>query len=122
MEFQDIQFTSNYWVILLPVIAMAGDFITGYLNAWIHHDIQSSKMRIGAAHKGAELLALVLVWCVQLAIVLPVDVTAVMAIYLVFMEFNSIMENLDKMGVPVPAVFKKRVNNTLSQFDNGEKE
>jgi phage-related holin len=49
---------------------------------------------------------------------LPVDVTAVMATYLVFMEFNSIMENLDKMGVPVPAFFKKRVNNTLSQFDD----
>jgi len=122
MDIQNIQFTSHYWVILLPVIAMAGDFVTGYLNAWIHHDIQSSKMRIGAAHKGAELLALVLVWCVQLAIVLPLDITAVMATYLVFMEFNSIMENLDKMGVPVPAVFKKRVNNALSQFDENEGE
>lgn len=120
MDLQDIQFTSNYWVILLPVIAMAGDFVTGYLNAWIHHDIQSSKMRIGAAHKGAELLALVLVWCVQLAIVLPVDITAVMATYLVFMEFNSIMENLDKMGVPVPAFFKKRVNNALEEFNKEE--
>lgn len=122
MDLQDIQFTSNYWVILLPVIAMIGDFITGYLQAWIHHDIQSSKMRVGAAHKGAELLVLILVWCVQLAIVLPLDITAVMASYLVFMEFNSIIENLDKMGVPVPAVFKKRVNNTLSQFDEKEDE
>ena len=120
MEFQDIQFTSNYWVILLPVIAMVGDFVTGYLNAWIHHDIQSSKMRIGAAHKGAELLVLVLVYCVQLAIVLPVDITAVMASYLVFMEFNSIMENLDKMGVPIPAFFKKRVNNALEEFNKEE--
>lgn len=122
MDLQDIQFTSNYWVILLPVIAMVGDFITGYLNAWVHKDIQSSKMRVGAAHKGAELLALVLVWCVQLAIVLPLDITAVMASYLVFMEFNSIMENLDKMGVPVPAVFKKRVNNALNQFNEKEDE
>lgn len=120
MELQDIQFTSKYWVILLPVIAMAGDFITGYLNAWIHHDIQSSKMRIGAAHKGAELLVLVLVWCIQQAIVLPMDITAVMAIYLVFMEVNSIMENLDKMGVPIPAFFKKRVNNALEEFDKKE--
>lgn len=122
MDLQDIQFTSNYWVILLPVIAMVGDFVTGYLNAWIHHDIQSSKMRVGAAHKGAELLVLVLVWCIQQAIVLPMDITAVMAIYLVFMEVNSVMENLDKMGVPIPAFFKKRVNNTLSQFEEKEDE
>lgn len=122
MTIDDIQFTSNYWVILLPVIAMAGDFVTGYLNAWIKHDIQSTKMRVGAAHKGAELLVLLLVWCIQLAIVLPIDITAFMAVYLVFMELNSIIENLDKMGVPVPAFFKKRVNNTLSQFDDGEKE
>ena len=41
MDVQSLQFTSNYWVILLPVIAMVGDFVTGYLNAWIHHGIQS---------------------------------------------------------------------------------
>lgn len=122
MDINDIQFTSNYWVILLPVIAMVGDFVTGYLNAWIHKEIQSTKMRVGAAHKGAELLVLLLVWCIQLAIVLPIDITAFMAVYLVFMELNSIIENLDKMGVPVPSFFKKRVNNTLSQFEEKEDE
>lgn len=118
MNIDDIQFTSTYWVILLPIIAMVGDIVTGYLNAWIHKEVRSSKMRTGAAHKGAELFVLLMVWCVQLAIVLPVDITAVMAVYIVFMEFNSIIENLDKMGIPVPGFFKKRVNNTLSQFDD----
>lgn len=120
MTIQDIHFTSACWSVLLPVLFMAGDFITGYLNAWIHKDIQSSKMRIGAAHKGCELLALTLVWCVQKAVILPVDITAVMAGYLVFMELNSVIENLDHMGVPVPSFLKKRVNNTLEQFDKGE--
>lgn len=120
MQLQDIQFTAGYWTVLLPLIFMLGDFVTGFLNAWIHNEVKSSMLRIGGVHKGSELLALMLVWFVQQALALPVDLSAIYALYLVFMEATSIIENLDKMGVPVPKWLKKRINNAIEEIDKEE--
>lgn len=113
----EIQFTAGYWAVLLPVIFMLGDFVTGYIGAWVNKCIDSGKMRTGAAHKGSEILALLLVWTVQQALIIPIDITAIFAVYLVFMEANSIIENLDKIGVPIPKFLKKRINNVLDDID-----
>jgi toxin secretion/phage lysis holin len=120
MQLQDIQFTAGYWTVLLPLIFMLGDFVTGFLNAWIRNEVKSSMLRIGGVHKGSELLALMLVWFVQQALALPVNLSAIYALYLVFMEATSIIENLDKMGVPVPKWLKKRINNVIEEIDKEE--
>ena len=117
MSIQDFQFTAGYWSVLLPLIFMLGDFVTGFASAWIRNEVSSSKLRIGGVHKGSELLALMLVWFVQQALALPVDLCTIYALYLVFMEATSIIENLDKIGVPVPKFLRKRINQHIEEID-----
>lgn len=98
------------WFIVLPLILCILDVITGYLNAWIKNDIQSKKMREGLGKKIAELVYCSVALLINLLFRLP-SVSYFITGYICFMEIMSLAENCDKLGVPMPNVLKKKVNN-----------
>ena len=106
---KDISFTHEYWVILLPLILMTADIVTGWIQATINGTWDSTKMRKGLYRKGGELLILVLAYAIAMAIKLPFDIAAFIAGYIIIMEILSVCENLNQAGLPVPTWIVKRL-------------
>ena len=90
-------------VIWLAVVLllMAVDIFTGFIQAYINHNLKSVKMSTGLLKKFALLMVLVAI--VPLTIVLPesISVSAIVAVYALetLNESISIIENLNKLGV-----------------------
>lgn len=109
-----IHFSSEMWVIVLPIILMAIDVITGLLNAWIKNEVVSAKLRAGLSKKVGEITCIAIGELFVIALDLPGLITSGISIYILLMELISICENLDKMGVPIP----KFVTRALAQTNN----
>ena len=67
-----INFASPTWVFVVPLILMALDFATGFLNAFNKHEVKSSVMRTGLAKKAGEVVILVIGELIVYATVIPV--------------------------------------------------
>lgn len=97
---KSLNFTNVAWQIFTPLLFSLADFITGYIQALINHDVQSRKMRVGLLHKTLIFLVIILSFVVHLAFNLKY-VSSFVCIYVVLMEIISIMENLKKAGLDV---------------------
>ena len=64
---KDLNFTSVAWQIFTPLCFSLADFVTGYIQAVINHDVQSKKMRVGLLHKTLIFLVIILSFIVHLA-------------------------------------------------------
>ncbi|MBQ6498068.1 MAG: phage holin family protein [Bacilli bacterium] len=107
---KDLQFTHDYWAILLPCVLMIFDIVTGYYNAWKKNEISSSKMRDGLGKKLAELVYIV----ISMLIASAFGVKAIfyfISIYVIYMEFVSVVENCEKLGMKMPDNIKEKINN-----------
>lgn len=118
MEWSHIRFTHDYWVILMPLVFIGIDLLTGYLNAWRTHNIKSCKMRDGIAKKAGEIIMILGIQVMTLALAFPKWITVFFSIYVTFTEINSNLENLSKLGVRVPVWISSRVNQVLEDADN----
>lgn len=116
----DFEIENYIWFILLPLILEVLDVITGYLNAWINDDIQSKKMREGLGKKVGELVYCAVALLINILFNVP-SISYFITGYICFMEIMSLAENCDKLGVPMPNVLKKKVNN-LEEELLGDKE
>lgn len=117
---KEITFTHRFWIILLPLILIGADIITGWIQASVNGTWDSTKMRKGLYRKSGELLTIVVAYAIQEAIVLPLDVTSCISAYIIIMELLSILENLDQAGVPVPVFIKSRLGKVVKQMDEEE--
>ena len=111
----DFTITNEIWFIALPLILCIFDVITGYLNAWVHNDIQSVKMREGLGKKVGELVYCSVGLLINLIFSLP-QISYFITGYICLMEIMSLIENCDKLGVPMPNVLKKKVNNLKEEL------
>ena len=93
----ELHYTSELWLIMLPIILMGLDVITGTVNAWIKHEIDSAKLRKGLAKKMGEITVILIGELFVYAFGLPILVSSGISIYIVVMELISICENLEKM-------------------------
>ena len=116
-----IHFTAPYWELLLPCIGAGADIITGWLQATINGTWDSTKMRRGLYRKIGEIMVVFLAWVVGVAIVLPVDIAQMAAIYILIMEGISILENLDQAGINIP-ILKKILKKAQESIDPADKE
>lgn len=108
--------------------AMALDYISGTLAAWLSGEWSSSVAREGLKHKGGMILVVCVAGLadITLSIVcdhLPVDLTwpvlvlpLVLAWY-ILTELGSILENAVKMGAPIPAWLMKLLTVGLKVID-----
>lgn len=106
---QNISYTHRFWVFLLPLVLMATDIVTGWIQASVNGTWDSTKMRKGLFRKSGELMIIVVACVIYEAIALPVDVPVFISAYIVIMEVLSVLENLDQAGVPVPAWLTHRL-------------
>lgn len=83
------------------LILMAVDMITGFIQAYINHDVKSGKMSTGLLKKFALLVVLIAI--VPLTIVLPdlISVSVIISVYTLetINELISVVENCNKLGV-----------------------
>lgn len=115
------EFTQDLWVVLVPLILMAVDIATGFINAWAKHDIKSSIMRQGLARKFGELVIIGIAQLFLYAVGLPRGIASAVSIYIGIMEMISICENLDKLGVPIPKFVKKALRSAEEKIIHEEK-
>lgn len=93
------------------MILIGVDILTGLIYAWANKCFSSSKMRKGLSKKLGEIVIIVLGEIFSYAIGLPKYIMNGILFYIAFMELMSIIENLDKLGVPIPKQVKDRINN-----------
>lgn len=117
-----IQFTHRYWVLLLPVILMSADVVTGWIQATINGTWDSTKMRTGLFRKSGEVLVIVIACVIYAAISLPVDIPAWIAIYICIMEVISFCENLAQAGVPLPVWITRKLKKVAKDLSDGDEE
>ena len=67
-------------------------------------------MRSGLTKKVGEIAILVIGELFSYGMRIPPFIMAGISAYIIFMEFMSIMENLKKMGVPIPGFISKVLN------------
>lgn len=112
-------FRDNYWVIIIPAALIVLDILTGVIHAWATGHLKSYKMREGLNHKSGELCVLLMGELFTYGMQLPQMFIQVVSGYVIFMELISIIENLDKMGVPMPKFIKIALRNAKDKIDNG---
>jgi len=106
----NFKFNNELWILILPVSLMGIDFLTGLLYAWSTSTFKSKKMRSGLTKKVGEIAILVIGELFSYGMRIPPVIMAGISAYIIFMEFMSIMENLKKMGVPIPGFISKVLN------------
>lgn len=89
--------------LIIVVILIAIDYITGLMKAAMQHDISSEKMRLGLWHKSGLILVMLLAEIVErgqahldLGYSMPLIVPA--AVYISITEISSILENLGEIN------------------------
>lgn len=95
---QSLDFSSFGWVIATPIIFSILDIITGFIQAVINKDVQSSKMRTGLLHKVLICIVLLAGFVFGFAFNL-MQIPRFISAYIVIMETISILENLKKSGI-----------------------
>ena len=106
----ELHFTNIAWCILVPFILMILDIITGYYNAWKNNDVSSSKMRDGLGKKCAELCYIVVGFLFKFAFGTN-SIMYFIVLYVCYMEFVSLAENCDKLGIKLPNNISDKLNN-----------
>ena len=119
---EEFHYTSELWIVLVPVVLMALDILTGVINAWIKNEIKSSKLREGLGKKFGELSVILIGELFVIAFGLPLAVASGFSIYIVVMELISICENLQKLGVPIPKFIRRALAETNENIQNGSDE
>lgn len=113
-------FRNELWTLFIPLGLMAIDILTGIVKAWAQNDFKSKVMRAGLAKKAEEILILIAGELISFGLMLPGIVMNCVSFYIIFMEGMSILENVDELGIPVPGVVKKVINNVDEQLKSGD--
>ena len=116
----EIHFASLTWLLLIPVAMMAIDIVTGLLYAWSTKTFESAKMRTGLAKKCGEIMIILIGMMFVYGTNIPTYILTGISAYIIFMELMSVLENLDKLGVPIPAFISKVLNNVDDALQNSE--
>lgn len=113
---QNLHFTKDFWVVVVPCILMAVDIATGFVNAWAKHNIKSAIMRQGLARKFGELVIIGMAQLFFYSLGLSKVIVSGVSFYIGIMELISICENLDKLGVPIPKFIKRALHDAQEKL------
>lgn len=115
-----LDFASFGWQIATPILFSVGDILTGLIQAIIHEDVQSKKMREGLLHK--TLIIIVLLLSVVASQTFAVNIVSkFVSIYIIAMETVSIFENLKKAGLNFDNVLKNLIKGGKHEKKTGKK-
>lgn len=120
IQLDRIHFISGLWVLLLPLALMGLDIITGLVKAWSNEDFKSKKMRTGLSKKIGEIAIIVIGELFQYSLTLPTYIMTCVSLYISFMELMSNVENLNELGVPLPAFLTKVLQSVDDSLKNDD--
>lgn len=91
----------NFWLILVVLVFILLDYISGVLKGVVTNDVSSTKMRLGLAHKAVYLLIIALAVAIEYAAMF-VDfgfevaglIYVGVCLWIIVTEIASILENL----------------------------
>lgn len=116
---EELQFTNSAYEIVLPLALIVLDVLTGIINAWVVNNISSSEMRKGLGHKSGEIAVLILGFLINLCLGLH-SIYLLAIFYVSFMELLSILENVTKLGFPIPESVKNKIRKILNIIQKEE--
>jgi len=124
MELSNITYSHVYWVFLLPMIGAGADIVTGWIQASINGNWDSTKMRKGLYRKGGELLIVLISFVAQEAVPVVADcrLATWISLYVVVMEAISCLENLSKAGVSFPRSILSKLGKLKKELDGEEEQ
>lgn len=108
-------------MILLPVIFMLMDMVTGFSAALIKKNVDSTKMRSGLFKKICELMSIFVVLAVTDMTDIPNIIGPFASTYICYYELLSIVENMETMGIKLPRAltqFLSKVNKSAEGDPN----
>lgn len=108
---RQINFINLGAAVLLPLSFIGLDFLTGFVNALIKHEVSSSKMREGGGKKFGELVCICVALLGVAFIRIPAQAVYAVSAYICLMELISIYENIKLLGVTVPGALDHKVDN-----------
>lgn len=120
IQLDRIHFTSSLWVLLLPLALMGLDIITGLVKAWSNEEFKSKKMRTGLSKKIGEIAIIVIGELFRYSLTLPAYIMTCVSLYISFMELMSNVENLNELGVPLPAFITKVLQSVDDSLKNDD--
>ena len=117
----ELNFASTIWQIVLPLVLMGVDIITGYFNAWKNNEVQSKKMRDGIGKKIAELTYILIGFLFAEAFNVS-PISQFVSIYIIYMELVSVAENCKKLGVKMPKIISEKLKAEASENTKTKKD
>lgn len=111
---------ASHKLILLMIVLICVDVMTGIINALKEHSLKSAIMREGGYKKFLSLVICLMSYSLD-KVYFNADVlyTLTTSFYLLY-ESISILENLGKMGVPIPTKIKGLLYNLKSEVEEGD--
>ncbi len=116
----DMAFRNELWVFIAPLIFILLDIASGFLNAWKEDNIRSSKLRSGLVKKAGEIFCIVIGEVAVHGLFLPRQIVYFISIYIIFMEIVSNLENISRMGVPIPSFIKDHLSKYTDDLQNAD--
>jgi toxin secretion/phage lysis holin len=113
-------FRNEWWVLFTPLIFMAVDILTGVVRAWVGKEFKPSVMRAGLGKKAGEIAILIVGELLSYALGLPDIIMNLTSFYIIFMEFVSVCENVDQLGIPIPSFIKNAINDVDNELHHKE--
>lgn len=118
---------SQLLITLIVFAFIVFDVIVGLANAYLKHELSSSKMREGLQHKAGEIFLMLLADGCYFAMTIPpfdklgipADIVNLVSVFLVLMELMSIVENICKLNPDLPiakifAIFNISLDNSTN--------
>lgn len=117
--------------IIMLIFAMMIDYITGMMSACYNSELSSKKGIKGIIKKVGYLTlvfaAMIIDWLISQGLQqINIDTkytvffAVLVAVWLIINELISVLENLSRMGVPIPNFMKKLINRLKTTVDKGD--
>ena len=112
----------NYYYIILCMIMIGFDVLTGWLKAIKKGKFKSTVMKKGLLSKVTEMIILVMMYALEyylpmININLGLPIVSLVGVYIIIMELASVIENIGSIN---PALAKK-LSTIFADFINSEK-
>lgn len=129
-----VYFRQLTFPVLLLILAMALDYLSGMTRAWMQRELSSKVGVIGVVKKLCYMLGVAVAVMVDFVIQIAAEQTSLdlsgcyfcallVIVWLILNECISILENIDKIGVPVPDFLMslvKRLKSNTEQKGGGD--
>lgn len=122
-------------IVAVPIIMLIGamiiDYATGMMAAWTNSELSSKRGVKGIVKKVGYLAlvvaAMILDWLISqglqqinLDLHYSVFFAVLVAVWLIINELISVLENLSRIGVPIPNFMKKLIDRLKTTVEKGD--